>query len=209
MISIGSTAEAESGEPLIGCADSPSESLLCSHAEMRDSAEDEVMESVAVSFDCERPEGLPPEAPCHGVVITVDTTRNILRLFRDGELVREALAATGSNQWLVKGSRKWLFRTPHGRMPVLDKKVNPVWVKPDWAFVEAGKPVPPGDSPSRKEAGVLGRYALDLGEGIMIHGTKELDSLGKNASHGCIRLGDEMLELVFNTASIGTPVYVF
>lgn len=164
---------------------------------------------LADSERCDRPEGLPPQAACSGVVITVDTTKNVLYLFRDGELVRSAPAATGSNKLLVKGLRKWLFRTPHGRMPVLAKKIDPVWTRPDWAFVEAGQPIPPPDSPKRKVSGVLGKYALDLGDGILIHGTKDLDSLGRNASHGCIRLGNEMLELVYETASVGTPVHVF
>jgi L,D-transpeptidase ErfK/SrfK len=160
-------------------------------------------------LDCQRPEGYHPDAPCEGLVITVDTTRNVLYLFRDAKLVDKAPAATGMNQFLVKGSRKWLFRTPHGRVEVLRKIVDPVWTKPDWAFVEEGRPIPPADHPSRRVRGVLGKYALDLGDGILIHGTRELDSLGKNASHGCIRLGPEMLALVYREASVGTPVYVF
>lgn len=154
-------------------------------------------------------EGLPPDAPREGVLITVDTTRNLVYLFRDGELVRKDLAATGMDKELRKGRKRWLFRTPRGLMPVLAKKVDPVWTRPDWAFVEKGRKVPPSGSPERKVRGVLGKYALDLGGGILIHGTKELDSLGKKASHGCIRLGPEMLEMVYREAEIGTPVYVF
>jgi L,D-transpeptidase ErfK/SrfK len=168
-----------------------------------------LFEADSAGLDCERPEGYHPDAPCEGLVITVDTTRNILYLFRDAKLIEKAPAATGMNEFLVKGSRKWLFRTPHGRVEVLRKIVDPVWTKPDWAFVEEGRPIPAADHPSRRVRGVLGKYALDLGDGILIHGTKELDSLGKNASHGCIRLGPKMLELVYREASVGTPVYVF
>lgn len=154
-------------------------------------------------------EGLPPDAPRDGTLITVDTSRNILYLFRDGEMVRKDLAATGMDKEMRKGRKRWLFRTPKGLMRVLNKKVDPVWSRPDWAFVENGQKVPPGDSPKRKLRGVLGKYALDLGDGILIHGTKELASLGKKASHGCIRLGPEMLEIVYREAEVGTPVYVF
>src|SRR5207237_1280843 len=59
----------------------------------------------------------------------------------------------------------------HRHLKVLRKIEDPVWTKPDWAFVEAGEPVPPLDSPLRKIKGHLGKYALDLGDGIMIHGT--------------------------------------
>lgn len=154
-------------------------------------------------------EGLPDDAPKTGTVITVDTSRNLLYLFEDGALVRKDLAATGMDATLRKGKKSWLFRTPRGRHPVIRKIVDPVWTRPDWAFVEEGKKVPPAGSPQRRVAGVLGKYALDLGGGILIHGTKDLKSLGKKASHGCIRLGPEMLDLVFREAAVGTPVYIF
>jgi L,D-transpeptidase ErfK/SrfK len=154
-------------------------------------------------------EGLPADAPTEGTLITVDTTRNIIYLFRDGELVRKDKAATGMDKMLKKGTRTWLFRTPRGLMPIQRKIVDPVWTKPDWAFVEKGQKIPPINSPKRFEKGVLGKYALDLGDGILIHGTKDLASLGKKASHGCIRVGPKMLEVLFTEVEVGTKVYVF
>ena len=154
-------------------------------------------------------EGLPPEAPIDGTLSTVDTTRNIIYLFRYGQLVRQVKAATGMDRMLKKGQRTWLFRTPRGLMPIQRKIVDPVWTTPDWAFVEKGQKVPPINSPKRREAGTLGKYALDLGDGILIHGTKDLASLGTKASHGCIRVGPKMLELLFTEAEVGTKVYVF
>lgn len=154
-------------------------------------------------------EGLPEDAPQAGVVLTVDTTTNTAFLFRNGELVTKAPAATGMDKTLKKNGRIWMFRTPRGRHPVVRKIVDPVWVKPDWAFVEEGKAIPSANHPSRKVRGKLGRYALDLGDGILVHGTDDPSSLGKKASHGCIRLGDRMLEKVWNEASVGMIVYVF
>ncbi len=154
-------------------------------------------------------EGLPADAPRSGVLITVDTEENVLYLFKDGELVRKDKAATGMNKVLNKGNRTFVFRTPRGIMRVLDKIVDPIWTKPDWAFLEKGETPPPWNSPKRKESGTLGKYALDLGDGILIHGTNDPKSLGKKASHGCIRLGDRMIELVYRHAEIGTPVYVY
>lgn len=162
---------------------------------------------------CENPEpqieGLPSDAPRQGTLITVDLTKNRAYLFQDGQMVDTAPAATGSEKLLKKGGKRWLFHTPRGRMKVLRKIVNPVWTKPDWAFVEKGEKVPPTDSPIRQVRGHLGKYALDLGDGIMIHGTDEIDSLGKNASHGCIRLPGDMLEEVYRAAKVGTEVYIF
>ncbi len=43
----------------------------------------------------------------------------------------------------------------------------------------------------------------------MIHGTKEKNSFGRKASHGCIRMPDAMLARVYRQATIGMDVYVF
>ncbi|MGA8810748.1 MAG: L,D-transpeptidase [Thermoanaerobaculia bacterium] len=154
-------------------------------------------------------EGLPADAPRTGTVITIDTAANRLYLFKDGQLVDKSLAATGSEKLLKKGSKVWLFRTPQGHLKVLRKIEDPVWTKPDWAFIEAGEPVPPLNSPLRKVKGHLGKYALDLGDGIMIHGTDEYDSIGRKASHGCIRLPDDMLERVYKETPVGADVFIF
>jgi hypothetical protein len=154
-------------------------------------------------------EGLPPEAPHQGTIITVDVSTNTAYLFNDGSLVAKAPAATGTGKTLKKGRKIWMFHTPRGRLTVLRKIEDPVWTKPDWAFVEAGEPIPPRDSPKRQVRGHLGKYALDLGDGIMIHGTDEIDSLGRKASHGCVRLPADMLDQVYHAAKIGTEVYIF
>jgi L,D-transpeptidase YbiS len=163
-------------------------------------------------FRCEEGqdiEGLPPEAPRQGTVITIDVATNNLYLFKDGQLIEKSPAATGSEKLLKHRGRVWWFRTPQGHLKVVRKLVDPIWRKPDWAFIEDGEPVPPPDSPRRNVKGHLGKYALDLGDGIMIHGTDEIDSLGRKASHGCVRLGNEMLEKVWQATKVGTDVYIF
>jgi lipoprotein-anchoring transpeptidase ErfK/SrfK len=154
-------------------------------------------------------EGLPPEAPRVGTVIAVDTGSNVAYLFRDGKLVLKGPAATGTEKLLKKGLRSWMFHTPRGHLKVLRKIDDPVWRKPDWAFIEAGEKVPPPDSPKRLVKGHLGKYALDLGEGILIHGTDDLDSIGRKASHGCVRLPDDMLKRVYQSAEVGTDVFIY
>jgi L,D-transpeptidase ErfK/SrfK len=154
-------------------------------------------------------EGLPPEAPRSGEIITIDVSTNQVYLFRDGQLVRKSAAATGSDKVLKKGRKVWWFRTPRGRYTVLRKIQDPVWTKPDWAFVEEGKPIPPADSPLRKERGTMGKYALDLGERVMIHGTNDPKSIGRRVSHGCIRLPNDMLKLLWKEVEVGTEVYIY
>lgn len=154
-------------------------------------------------------EGLPPEAPRIGTVITIDVSTNRAYLFKDGDLIRSSAAATGSDKILRKGNRVWWFRTPRGKHTVVRKIVDPVWTKPDWAFIEEGKPVPSPDSPKRKEKGTMGKYALDLGERVMIHGTNDPKSIGRRISHGCIRLPKDMLALLWKEAPVGTEVHIF
>jgi L,D-transpeptidase ErfK/SrfK len=154
-------------------------------------------------------EGLPPEAPRTGTVVTIDVSTNQAYLFRDGALIRKSPAATGSDKVLRQGRRVWWFRTPRGRHTVVRKVVDPVWTKPDWAFIEEGKKVPPPDSPLRKERGTMGKYALDLGDRVMIHGTNDPKSIGRRASHGCIRLPNDMLKLLWKEVGVGTEVYIF
>ena len=153
--------------------------------------------------------GLPPEAPRAGTVITVDVGANRIYLFQDGQLVDQSPVASGSEKILKKGRRIWLFHTPRGRMTVLRKIEDPIWNKPDWAFIEDGDPLPPSDSPKRQIKGHLGKYALDLGEGIMIHGTDDRRSIGKYVSHGCIRVPNKMLAKMWKATNVGTDVYIF
>jgi L,D-transpeptidase YbiS len=154
-------------------------------------------------------EGLPPEASRAGTIITIDVSTNQVYLFRDGQLVRKSAAATGSDKILRRGQRVWWFRTPRGKHSVVRKIVDPVWTKPDWAFLEEGKKIPPPDSPLRKERGTMGKYALDLGERVMIHGTNDPRSIGRRVSHGCIRLPHDMLKVLWKEAQVGTEVFIF
>jgi len=154
-------------------------------------------------------EGLPDEAPRTGEVLTVDVSTNRVYFFRDGQLVKSSAAATGSDKVLRQGNKVWWFRTPRGRHTVVRKVKDPVWTKPDWAFIEEGKKVPPPDSPLRKEKGTMGRYALDLGDRVMIHGTNDPKSIGRRVSHGCIRLPNDMLSLLWKEIEVGTEVYIF
>lgn len=154
-------------------------------------------------------EGLPAEAPLTGVIITIDVSTNTAYLFRDGVLEAKSPAATGTEKTLIHGDDEWVFHTPRGHLKVLRRIVDPVWRKPDWAFIEAGEPVPPPDSPTRYVKHHLGKYALDLGGGIMIHGTDEAHSIGRYASHGCIRLPNDMLQRIWDETRVGTDVYIF
>lgn len=143
--------------------------------------------------------------------IVVDTARNHLYIKRRDQVMLDALASTGSGTILDKpGEAKgqWVFDTPRGEFTVQSKLVNPVWVKPDWAFIEEGLAIPK-TAADRVEPGVLGDYALGFGKGYFIHGTLYPRLLGKNVTHGCIRLNDDDLKSVYQLARVGTPIMIF
>jgi len=143
--------------------------------------------------------------------LVINTTENKFRLYQNRKMVREGYCSSGSYIRLVtpEGSREWVFKTPKGRFTIQQKIVKPLWVKPDWAFIEEGLPVPPADDESRYEWGVLGDYAMSLGDGYLIHGTLYERYMGMPVTHGCVRLNDEDLEAVFNSLTIGSRVYIF
>jgi len=145
-----------------------------------------------------------------GYYVVVDSAENRLRLMRHDEVVREAIASAGTGAVLVDESsgRTWVFETPRGVRKVLSKKKDPCWRRPDWDFVENGEPLPTR-SADRIDCAALGKYALYLGDGYMIHGTLYERSLGMSVTHGCVRLGATDLEEVWKAAPVGTKVYMY
>jgi len=145
-----------------------------------------------------------------GTYIVVDQTHNRLRLLRGREVLVDAPCSAGSGMVLRDGQegRSWVFDTPRGRFQVLARLRDPVWRKPDWAFVEEGEPVPK-DPDDRFEYGALGEYALYFGDGYMIHGTLYERLLGRSVTHGCIRLGREALRKVYEQSPLGTSILIF
>jgi L,D-transpeptidase ErfK/SrfK len=145
-----------------------------------------------------------------GTYIVIDQTQNRLYVMKDEQVMNEAKCSAGSGMVLQETAtgRKWVFDTPRGVFKVQNKVQNPVWKKPDWAFVEEGKPIPKNED-DRFDYGVLGSYALYLGNGYMIHGTLYENLIGRSVTHGCIRLGRNDLKVVWDAAPVGTPVYIY
>lgn len=149
---------------------------------------------------------LEPKSP----YVVVDTVGNRLAIVTDGTVERVAPCSTGSGTTLrdPETGQVWVFETPIGVHRVRGKRRDPVWVKPDWAFIEEGLR-PPRRRSERFDDVSLGDYALDLGDGYLIHGTLFQSLLGRGVTHGCIRLGDADLEYVFRRIPVGTTVFIY
>jgi L,D-transpeptidase YbiS len=152
---------------------------------------------------------LAAERP-RGVYIVIDAVDNRLRLKKGEEVVLDALCSTGTGAVLKDpgSDRRWVFDSPRGAHRVQVKLVEPVWKKPDWAFIEEGEPVP-SDPRERFDHEALGDYGLYFGDGFLIHGTLYQRLLGRSVTHGCVRLGDKDLEAVYRGTPLGTPIFIF
>ncbi|MEO7962468.1 MAG: L,D-transpeptidase [Gemmatimonadaceae bacterium] len=68
--------------------------------------------------------------------------------------------------------------------------------------------VPPLGTKNRKITRELGEYALDLGNGYMIHGTPEEATVGQASTHGCLRMRRADLEWLYRNVPVGAPVTI-
>ena len=141
------------------------------------------------------------------VVIALDEHR--LYLMEEERVIWSTAVGTGTGTRLEGAGKKWDFSTPRGMFRVQLKEKDPVWILPDWAFVERKEPIPPIDSPKRREPGMLGTTALYLEEDIAVHGTNFPELLGQNVSHGCIRMTNEAARRLYHEVEIGTPVIIY
>lgn len=96
------------------------------------------------------------------------------------------------------------YPTPLGTFKVIKKNPHPTWGNPysAWSrkmprFIKAGYYNP------------LGLRALYINSpGIRIHGTSKTSSMGRAASHGCIRLTNKNIVNLYPRVAVGTPVYI-
>lgn len=71
--------------------------------------------------------------------------------------------------------------------------------------------VPPVGTRQRLVPDALGPYKLDTGDGYLIHGTNLYteDSIGEAVSHGCVRMNNDDLGMLYRLTPVGTPVFIF
>lgn len=91
--------------------------------------------------------------------------------------------------------------------PVGNFRVRTMIEKPTWINPFTGKAIPGGDPENP-----LGNYWIGFWtngkDWVGFHGTPNPDSVGKAASHGCIRMYNDDVKELFHQISLGTPVSV-
>jgi lipoprotein-anchoring transpeptidase ErfK/SrfK len=84
--------------------------------------------------------------------------------------------------------------TPQGKFAIINRVPHPTWFGP------SGAVAPGANNP-------LGSRWMGLSaKGYGIHGTNVPSSIGKAASHGCVRMRKQDLEELFEMVTVGTTV---
>jgi lipoprotein-anchoring transpeptidase ErfK/SrfK len=127
-------------------------------------------------------------------IVLVDRSGFKLRLFKHLKLEKTYPIAVGQSG----------LETPAGLYTINDRQENPTWNVPHsaWAGDLAGKSIPPGPGNP-----IVARW-LGIYDGVGIHGTDDISSLGSAASHGCIRMNPTDVIALYPQVPLGTPVYI-
>ena len=122
--------------------------------------------------------------PNRRVIISIPDRK--LALVEDGRVLRVYKVAVGAR----------VSPSPTGEFKVVSRLTNP-------SYYHSGVVIPPGRS------NPLGTRWIGLDRrGYGIHGTNEPRSIGKAASHGCIRMAKADLEQFFEEVQVGDVVEI-
>jgi lipoprotein-anchoring transpeptidase ErfK/SrfK len=69
--------------------------------------------------------------------------------------------------------------------------------------------IPPVGTRARQFPDVLGTHRLNLGDGYALHGTQSVSQLGRNVSHGCVRLHNDDIVRLYAMANVGDEVIIY
>lgn len=131
-----------------------------------------------------------------GRTIVVRLNENRLYLYEGFHVIRSYSVATA----------KPGFTTPSGVWTIYDKQENPTWHNPaldSWgADLPAVIPGGPGNP-----MGTRAIY-IDAPGLIRVHGTTDDSSIGRYASHGCIRMHNSEIEQLYPMIDVGDHVIV-
>ena len=110
--------------------------------------------------------------------------------------------------YTISGGRKIMFKD--GEAGVMHPDSGFMYLPLDEEIVfDETLFIPPVGSKNRAIQGELGKYKLDTGGGILLHGTPHQNSIGTAATHGCMRLRDEDIEWLYQYVPVGTKVYIY
>lgn len=139
--------------------------------------------------------------------LVLDRRQRQLLVIENGTPLRRFPVAVGMPGW----------ETPVGRFAVIEMQTNPTWEHPvSGLLIQPGPDNPLGSRWIGFYRDCQGRRGFNGQEHLVVqgcvvagfHGTPNRASIGRAASHGCVRLYDEHVRDLFDLVRLGTPVTV-
>lgn len=133
-------------------------------------------------------EAMAQEKSCgHARRVVISIPDRKLAVLEDDRVVRVYETAVGAPK----------SPSPVGAFTIVNREKDPTWYY-------KGRTVPPG------KANPLGTRWMGLSvKGYGIHGTNVPSSIGRNASHGCIRMRNRDVEQLFEILAVGDAVELY
>lgn len=126
--------------------------------------------------------------------IHISKGENRLRLFENGQVIRDYPVATGRDPSI----------TPEGTFTIVMKIKNPSWTDP-----QTGVTIPGGAPNNPLGTRWLGlRVGDTYGNKYGIHGTNRPETIGQYVSAGCVRMYQQDVEELFELVPWGTQVTI-
>lgn len=132
-----------------------------------------------------------PESVETAVRLVLSRRDRRVYLYQGDEQVGSYPVAIGRSGW----------ETPLGTWQVIDMQENPAWEHPF-----TGEIVPPGPDNPLGERWI--GFWTDGRNYIGFHGTPTRESVGRAASHGCVRMFNEDVRELYTIVELGTPIVV-
>ncbi|GAB4233595.1 MAG: hypothetical protein Kow00121_61580 [Elainellaceae cyanobacterium] len=147
-----------------------------------------------------RPELLLPDLPpIQPILPEIELERRlVLRLGERRVYVYEGDEVAASYPVAI-GRAGW--ETPTGSFEVTSMLQNPGWTNPF-----TGEVLPPGPENPLGERWIA--FWTDGNNFIGFHGTPNRESVGRAASHGCVRMYNEHIREMYELVKVGTSVIV-
>lgn len=129
----------------------------------------------------------------YGQVLLLRQREHKLYLYQDGEITHSWIVTTGTGR----------YPTPTGIHEITLKRHMPTWVNPAPNGWGKGMPASIGPGPNNP----LGVRALNWSvPAIRFHGTSNLNQLGQDGSHGCVRLSNRDIVELYDLIEVGAKI---
>jgi len=131
-------------------------------------------------------------------VLLVDQRAHKVSLYQEGQLTHTWSVATGTGD----------YPTPTGEFTIGAKRRLPTWVNPSPKGWGADLPpsIPPGPGNPLGLRALNWHNAGGQDTAIRFHGTEAVGSLGRDASHGCVRMRNSDVVALFDMVDVGAKV---